>query len=296
MKLGLGTVQLGLDYGISNKAGKTSEQEARKIFEIALENNLTTVDTANSYGQSEEIVGRYANGFDIITKLPRVTSEHELKNQDLHAADTYFKTSLRRLNRASIYGLLLHDANDLLAEGGSHLYELLAGYKRSGLVKKVGVSVYSLVQIQSIIKDYEIDLLQAPVNILDQRLCKGILRTLSQHGIEIHARSVFLQGLLLIEPASVDPFFEPIRPVMTALKSFVQNNGMSVRQAAIKFIQQIPEIDKMIIGVNNSEQLQEDISDYRMVAQMRTLDFSQFAIPGEEYVNPSKWRFQKDIR
>jgi len=175
LELGIGTAQFGLDYGVSNRHGKSAPETVDAVLAMAADAGVTLVDTAADYGQSEAVLGmRVSNlpGFRIVTKTPSFggTVVGEIECGALRST---FKRSLKRLKVESIWGLLAHNCDDLLGPGGERLYETLAELKAGGLVAKIGVSVYDARQIERILEVFTVDLVQVPLNILDQCLVQG---------------------------------------------------------------------------------------------------------------------------
>jgi aryl-alcohol dehydrogenase-like predicted oxidoreductase len=289
MKLGLGTVQFGLDYGVSNPAGRTPEAEVIRILEVARQHGVSYVDTAAAYGESEAVLGRSLrpeDSFRIITKtwplnLPRITAE------GVASVERAFEMSLTKLGRQQVYGLLLHAPTDVLVPGGNLLWEYLTGLKQQGRVAKIGASVYDADQIDRLLKDYPLDIIQAPINIFDQRLRRsGHLERLKQAGIEIHARSVFLQGLLLMEVEAVPEHLDGARQPLDEFQRFLRQHALTPVQAALGFVNSLPQVDAIICGVNDHLQLQE------LCASAVSLPagwFDRFAIEDRDIVDPSLW-------
>src|SRR3990167_4725202 len=199
-KLALGTAQFGLDYGISNNSGKISEENAVALLSYAKYKGINTLDTAVAYGNSEQVLGNIGvDGWEIITKLPalpeeRVDIEYWVERQ--------LEGSLSRLGVNSVYGLLLHRPQQLFEPYGQKLISAIERLKRQGCVKKIGVSIYQPEELDLIYKVMDPDLVQSPLNILDRRLIdSGWLARLRALGVEVHVRSVFMQGLLLMSAA-----------------------------------------------------------------------------------------------
>lgn len=297
MKIGLGAVQFGLDYGIANTAGKVSEGEVAAILATAARLQLTLIDTAALYGDSEAVLGRAmspAAPFDIVTKTPQFSGaavtevEAQQLEDSLHA-------SLRKLQRPSVYGLLIHRVDDLLLPGGEALMARMALLKQRGLVSKIGVSVYTGQQIDAVLARFPIDLIQLPVNVLDQRLLhSGHLRKLKQAGVEIHARSAFLQGLLLMAPHDLPAHFDSVREHLAAYHRFIAGQGLTPLQAALGFVTGLEEIDQVVCGVNSSVQLQEICAAAgRAAASAACAGYDAFAISDEAIVNPALWQQAK---
>ena len=190
-------------------------------------------------------------------------------------------------------GLLIQNAYSVLAEGGEFLYEGMLELKYKGLVEKIGFSVYNGEQIDKLLDLYDFELIQVPVNVLDQRLIMGgELKKLKNKDIEIHARSIFLQGLLLMEPDNLHSFFDPIKPVINKYRSFVISRGLTPVEGAINFVASVPEIDYIIVGVNTAEQLKANLDGFKSTLKDRIPleNFSMFSLEDSRYINPSLWK------
>jgi aryl-alcohol dehydrogenase-like predicted oxidoreductase len=289
MKIGLGTVQFGLDYGISNRGGRTPDDEVVAILEMARRCGISVLDTAPLYGNSEEVVGRALAGaktFRIVTKTPKFTGLSA--NDAARLLAKSFVESLQRLGQPAAYGLLVHSAEDLYGPAGPQLFAVLEDLKARGLVRKVGASVYTAAEIDRLMYRYRIDLIQAPVSVLDQRLLhSGHLASLKHAGVEVHARSVFLQGLLLMAPDDLPAPLERARNHLDRYFAGLRVRGLSPLEAALGFVLAIEDIDAVLCGVNNRQQLEQICA----VAHCRVDpgEFTQFAITDEAVVNPSLW-------
>ncbi len=200
-RLALGTVQFGLPYGIANQTGQISRDEAAAILNHAWAMGLDTLDTAIAYGGSEARLGEIGvKQWRVISKLPAVPESVT----DVAAwVENSVNGSLERLNIPMLRGLLLHCSRQLLGVRGDTLYRALAAIKDEGKVEKIGVSIYGPEELDALWPHYQFDLVQAPFNVIDRRLAtSGWLKRLHQAGIEVHVRSVFLQGLLLMDTAN----------------------------------------------------------------------------------------------
>lgn len=294
MKVALGTVQFGVNYGISNKAGKTSQAEVGAILTTAWSNGVSVIDTASLYGDSEEVLGQSlpANtGFKIVTKTPQFAKQ-TLDGTDAQQLEDTLRSSLAKLGTVSVYGLLIHRADDLLLPGGALLVERLLRLKQDGLVSKVGVSVYSGQQIDQVLEWFPMDLIQLPINVLDQRLLQsGHLKKLKSAGVEIHARSAFLQGLLLMELQDIPGYFDSVRGRLESYHRFIKEHNLTPLQAALGFVSGIPEIDQVVCGVNDARQLREICKAAQAKVDFRA--FADFSIPDEAMINPALWKFDK---
>jgi len=194
-KIGLGTAQFGLDYGVTNLDGITPESQVQEIINFSRENNIKLIDTSINYGKSELVLGKAnINSFDVITKVPRIANSKSY----YHDYSSLLGQSIQKLQINSLSGVLFHDANDLLSKDGMDKFNAMKELKAEGLVDRIGVSVYDVASTYDIINNFEIDIVQGPLNIFDRRfLTSGLLKDLKKSSIEFHARSIFLQGILL---------------------------------------------------------------------------------------------------
>lgn len=283
-KLGLGTVQWGTVYGVANRTGLTPADEVAQILAEARAAGVKTLDTAALYGVAEEVLGTHdLRDFRIVTKTPRLDARTGARQ----LADTLLQ-SLEKLHVDSVYALLVHNADDLLAPGGEALVEAMRALQRDGNVRKIGVSVYAGEQIRALLQIFTPDIVQAPVNVLDQRLLlDGSLALLRSCAVEIHARSIFLQGLLVLPLDSVPAYFEPIRPVLKRWHDACGEQRMTAVEAAMSFVRELAEVDCCIVGVDTLQQLQQCLRDF---ATERGFDARGLACNDPAYVNPSNWR------
>ena len=251
MKITLGTVQFGINYGISNTHGVPSESELKSIFSVASELGIKQLDTAKAYGNSEERIGKLSNSkFDIITKFPNLDSEKDL--------EIALSESLHKLNVSSIYGYLAHNADVLIQKPS--LWKVLLEAKKEGKIKKIGYSLYTPEQLERLLDLNCIpDLVQLPYSILDRKFEKQ-LSILKQLGTEVHVRSVFLQGLYFMNPNKLPEKLQPLQDSLVELKNLCIENNVSVGGLALNYVISNPNIDKLVIGIETAEQLRENIN------------------------------------
>ena len=290
-KLVLGTVQLGLKYGIANRGQAVPAGEACALLQLAHARGIRMLDTAPAYGESESVVGRCLaeldGRFQIVTKtlpLPRAGA----RPADVDAVRREFSASLKRLGSESVYGILVHHAGDLLGPEGARLYGLLAEWRDRGQALKIGVSVYTGAEALAAFERYRLDIVQLPLSVFDQRLAAdGTLLELKRRHAEIHARSVFLQGLALMEPDALPPGFESARPFVARFHDALANRGVSPVAGALGYVAQIAEIDRIVVGVDSAAQLSECVA--ALEQRVPKLDFSGFACRDESLLDPRRW-------
>lgn len=265
MQLAIGTVQFGMNYGVANYRGQVALAEVESILTYAKMHNIDTLDTAQGYGESEKILGRFdLADFKIITKI---------------IGDGVLETSLEKLKIPRVYGLMFHREDEINDE----TWQKFVNYKNQKMVEKIGVSVYSPEKLETIIARFPLDMVQIPLNLLDQRFLP-LLKKLKAKNIEIHARSIFLQGLLLMRVGEVNPYFAPIKNVLSRIPE-------PKIAAAISFIKRLAEIDKIVVGVTTKNELAEICRQYETAENNMKFDFSQLAIDDEKFINPAKWKW-----
>ena len=261
-KIALGTAQFGLPYGISNTHGQVDRTEIDEIWQVARGANITLLDTAIAYGNSEENIGATESvGFDIVTKLPPLSGAETSVTQWVQSQ---IKNSLAKLKRNSVYGLLLHNPADLLASNGEELLAALINLKRDGLIKKFGISIYAPTELDSLysqIPSFRPDIVQTPLNVIDQSIASsGWLTRLSEMSVEIHIRSVFLQGLLLQQPNERSVGFSRWSSVFAQFDSWSKAQQMSPLAACLGHVLSYPEVSQVIIGVTSANELKQIIA------------------------------------
>ena len=294
MELGLGTAQFGFDYGISNVDGKVPAGKVRTLLEIAHNNGIRVLDTAAAYGDSEQALGQAMPGdkfFRVVTKLPPMKKDI-IGEEDVRCLRETFFESLKKLRINNAAGLILHRPRDLFITGGDSIYSLLKSLKRDRYVEKIGISVYNGEEIDHLVKYYDFDLIQLPLNVLDQRLVKsGHIDKLKKGGVEIHVRSVFLQGLLLMPLDQIDPYFNPIITVLKKYRAFLDEHGLSPVEGALGFLRGLDGPDVLLVGVTNEKQLRDNIEAFKS-AEALNQDYSRFAVEEKEMVNPQLWKIR----
>jgi aryl-alcohol dehydrogenase-like predicted oxidoreductase len=289
-KLGLGTVQWGLHYGLANPHGITTPETVTALLSEARHYGIVVLDTASLYGKSETVLGTNSlKEFKVVTKTPSFATPH-ISDIEVNQLRQTFQQSLDLLSCEKIYGLLIHHADDLLVPGGDRLLAAMMQLKEKGVVEKIGVSIYDSMQVDAVMKKFKPDLIQLPLSVLDQRmLSSGHLEQLKNEGVEIHVRSVFLQGLLLMPLNEIPAYFNPIRPLLTRWHAAAQEQGLTVNQAALSFIRDIPYVDTVLVGVDSLAQFRSCFEDFSIET---SFDATGLACSDPIFVNPSLWQLK----
>ena len=286
MRLALGTVQLGLPYGIANQVGQVSRPEAKAMLQLASESGIDTLDTAIGYGESEICLGEAdVRNFKIVTKLPSIPAGCS----DVAGwVREQVSASMGRLGVEHLYGLLLHRSEDLLGSNGELLYRALLELKDTGQVPKLGVSIYSPQELDAITKLFGLDLVQSPFNLIDQRLhTTGWLDRLKTKGIEVHTRSVFLQGLLLMPQTAVPRQFARWDGLWDRWHKWLSVTNVSAVQASLAFPLAFKGIDRVVVGADSLSQLAQIIGASVTPPPLVTLPNLQSDDVG--LINPACW-------
>jgi hypothetical protein len=283
-RLALGTAQFGLDYGVANNAGQVSLSEAKRIVVLAHESGIDTIDTAIGYGDSERNLGQIGVArFKLVTKLPALPDGVD---RVAGWVNGQVDASASRLGVSRIYGLLLHRPMDLLGSNGPELFKAICALKERSVVEKIGASVYAPQELEALTGKYHFDLVQGPLNIFDRRLQNtGWLQRLKDRAIEIHTRSVFLQGLLLLPRHDIPAKFARWSSLWDRWNQWSAGDPDAAIRACLSFPLSLAEIDCVIIGTDSTEQLQRVLAN--IAPSSRALP--DLACDDEELINPSRW-------
>jgi len=282
-KLIIGTANFGKNYGLKKK--KISNLELNKIFKFLRLNKISYIDTAKNYGASEKLIGDNSfSNFKIISKLPKLNKN--VKNIYRWVCGNVYDT-LQKVRKKKIYAILMHNPSDLLAKNGSQIYESLIKLKKNKIIKKIGISVYNPDEADKLLKKYKIDIIQIPFSVFDRRILKNNwIYKIKKKNIEIHVRSVFLQGLLLNN--KIPKYFQKWKVNFIKWNKFCTNLKISKNLAALKFVISQKKIDKIVLGIDSLNELKINIKN--MLDSKKLLFPGELSIDDEEILNPYNWR------
>lgn len=250
----LGGAQLGLPYGILNGGETLSREEVARILDTAVDRGIDSIDTAIAYGQSESVIGETSqNRFNIISKLPPLPVDISNVSEWVHSQ---VQGSLSRLRCTSLDALLLHRPQDLIGTQGSELYAAIESLMAKRMIRRFGVSIYSPDDLEGIIGTFDIHVVQAPLNVFDRRIL-GVTNHLSALNIEVHVRSVFLQGVLIASPQDRPHSFQSWSEHFAIFDKWVRSTGMSAIACCMGFALQQPGVAKLVIGTTSAKSLDE---------------------------------------
>ena len=285
-KIILGTVQFGLDYGINNNTGKPNHYEVKSIFDYAYNNNINFLDTAEAYGNSHEIIGNYhensSNKFEVTTKYcsARVDLPKNISERINH--------HLKILNISNLYCYMFHNYDDFKNYFNLFKLELLE-LKSKGIIKKIGVSLHNNHNINDVLKNKEIDLIQLPYNLLDNKSKREkVFLKAKEKEVEIHTRSTFLQGLFFKDLDTIHGELGVLKKYLLELKRVVNKN--EINSLALNYVCSNANIDGVLLGVDNVSQLQNNLScinDDKFKDIIENID--SINVKEENLLNPANW-------
>ena len=291
-KLCIGSAQFGLDYGITNKKGKVELTEVKEILKYSSDNNISLIDTAQEYGDSEEVIGNSLpeeNSFKIISKIS-LKNNKRFELNHIKLWEISLKKSLKKLRKNKLEALLLHSQNDLQKPGSRHLINWLSSLKERGIVDKIGLSIYEKNNLIGINRDF-IDIVQVPVSIYDQRLIQNqTINKLRNEGYQIYARSIYLQGLILKSSLEWPNWIkkETIKHHQN-LEKFADLNNLKLIDLAIEFIKSQEMIEAAIFGICSLKELKELNKSWRKEIKLDENIWEQWNLNDIKVLNPMLW-------
>jgi aryl-alcohol dehydrogenase-like predicted oxidoreductase len=293
-KICLGSANFGLQYGIYSK--KVSFKKINKILIEAKKNKIKYFDTAFSYGNAEKIIGQILSknkyNVKILSKLD--PSNKKKKNISSWFFNSLFRT-LKNLKQKSLYGMYIHNENQLLGPEGKQIFELLEISKKFGFIENIGISIYNKKNLDKLLKKYKFDIVQLPISLLDQRLIKdGTLKKIKLKKIKIFARSIFLKKILLLETKKRPKYFKKWSFELAAYDSYIKKNRISKLDACLQFVNSIKEIDNIIVGVSDLNQFKKINLSIKKKKKLKTKLILKIKNKKnfERLVNPSFWKLK----
>jgi len=284
-RLALGTAQFGLSYGVANRRGQVDQKEGLTIIRRAADAGINTLDTAIAYGNSECKLGKIdVTGWRVVTKLPRIPDEINVSAWVMGQ----IRDSLNRLRVDSLHGLLLHQSDALLGSRGGDIYAAMVKAKNEGLVAKIGISASGPEDIDAISSQFELDIVQAPLNILDRRLItSGCLERMRKTSIEFHARSIFLQGLLLMDPLLRPARFDRWNVFWNIWHDWLEEARLTPLKACLGFVSSEQNVDRIVVGVDSCAHLVEILEAVNV--PQRLIASAELECQDLQLINPAMW-------
>ena len=285
-KLILGTVQMGLPYGINNTIGKVSLENSMGILEYAFDCGIKTLDTAEAYGNAHEVIGIFHDRnpnkqFNVITKLP-----NEINNSIIEKVDTY----LDDLKVSQLDTLMFHSFSSY--KKNIERFDVLKKLKSDKKIKNLGVSVYTNDEIEKVLLNDDIDSIQLPFNIFDNANLRGdILKRIKSEGKTVHTRSALLQGLFFKDSNDPNDIVQKLKNEMILLSEISKSNNASISELTLSYCLQQKNIDNVLIGVDSLNQLKDNIKSVDYKIESKTIDkINTIKVKNLDLLNPSLWK------
>lgn len=282
-RLALGGAQFGLDYGVSNSAGKLGEDEARRLMRTAWDAGVDMLDLAPAYGDAEQAAAAArpeGAAFRIVSKtLVGGAAIEVVERQARRSAE---------LAGGPLDALLVHHAAELQGARGQALWSMMRRLREQGVVRRIGFSAYVEDGPVDLARRFQPEVMQLPASYLDQRLVRsGDLAELKRMGVEIHLRSVFLQGLIFLSSERLPPKLAPIAGRLAEIRAAIDGAGATPLQAALSFALSLPEVDRLVIGAASQQDFAETLAALKQPAT--ELDWSALALEAEWALSPVNW-------
>lgn len=295
LKLCLGTVQFGLDYGINNPNGKPSKEKSLQMLDYAYKNGIEYFDTAAVYGDAEELLGEFIRTKNLKDKVfitskltPNIISDD--KSDIKGIVEKELIKTLKRVCLDKLYGYYLHTPEYIY---NNKIVNALRACKNKGLVENMGVSIYE--EKDAIYAaNLPVDIIQIPYSVFDQRLNNtDFFHITKKNKVKVFARSAFLQGLIFINENKIPEYLAEAKKYIKEFYNIIKKYGFSKAEAALLFSYQNKNIDYVVFGVDNINFLKED-----MKIAKRKIDFdncmkelgNKFLNIGKHIVMPSLWK------
>lgn len=285
-KLILGTVQMGLDYGINNKLGKITLEESHQVLLRAHESGITTLDTAEAYGDAHKVIGAFHrsypnHNFNIVTKVPHGIDEKNIEHKT--------KEYLEDLEVDYLEILMFHSFDSF--KSNQNAFVKLLKLKSKGLINHIGVSVYTNDQLEYLLDIDDITVVQLPFNLLDNHTLRGgVLEKLKLKGKIIHTRSAFLQGLFFKKTSDENGIVKKLQSELKILNQLVHQYNCSMEELALSYCLCQKNIDNVLIGVDSIDQLITNFkaSSYK-IGEDTIQKINSIKIKDVDLLNPSLW-------
>ena len=276
---------MGLNYGVNNSSGQVSLKDSFKILNYAFENGITTLDSAEAYGNAHEVIGKFHQEnpnrkFKIITKLPK-----DINKQISKKVDTY----LIDLNIDQIEVLMFHSYESYT--NNIERFDLLKQLKINNKIKSIGVSVYTNDEIEKVLINDDVDVIQVPFNLLDNaNLRETILIKAKSKGKKIHSRSALLQGLFF-KKIDNNNTVQSLKNELIKISDISKNSNIPISDLAISYCLNQKYIDKTLIGVDSLSQLKENFKSLNNILNTEvTNEINSIKVKNYNLLNPSLWK------
>ena len=265
-RLTLGTVQFGLAYGINNIHGKPDLNESLNMLKYAYDEGITNFDTAYAYGNAEIVLGKFIQKYQLESKITVTTKLKpnildESNNICTKLIEKQIIESLTHLNLKSADGYLLHSPKHVF---NPEIVKEMKLIKEKGLCRNIGVSIYEEDEALYAVRLNQIDYIQIPYSVFDQRLdSTDFFKLARDNGKKIFARSAFLQGLVFMHEDRIPHHLIEFRNHLIKFKQIINKYNYTVTEACILFSLSNANINSVVVGVDKIEHLNDLITIFK---------------------------------
>ena len=289
-KLCVGTANWTQDYGSVPGKPQYQVDDLDELFNSMTALDVRMFDTAPAYGNAEELLGaRLLEHQHTVTKTPHI-AEETISAESLKTVETSLLSSLRLLRTDKVYALLVHNVHDLFKPNGSRLADIMQKLLRLGLVEHIGFSAYTVDEVERGLTAMDANIVQLPMNILDQRFLRcGLLAKLGRKGIEVHARSPFLQGVLLSDPRQLPAHFDPVKDKIASMQSLARELSIDIQRLAYEFVAQHQDVGKVVVGFRSAAEFSSLFTQGDKVELVAQSVLQDFYVDDESLILPTLW-------
>lgn len=279
-KIIIGSANFSNEYGVAKK--KINDVEKDKIIKLAISNNLYTIDTAEEYFRNNKIFKNIDKRFKFMTKL-----KLNKKWTSLDFCKKKIRSHLKKFNNNEVHTFLIHDIKILYSSAGPTIYMNLITLKKQNYFKKIGVSIYNPRCLNYLTNKYDINVVQCPYNLFDKRIINsGWFKKLKEKKIEIHVRSIFLQGLLVDNHLYKNKYFKKWQNIFFKWFKYLIKKNISPVQYCINDLIKY-DFDKIIIGINSKDNLKE-ILNFKVFK--KEFKFKDMSTNDLKLIDPRRWK------
>ncbi len=288
-KIILGTANFDQKYGILSKNKKIKKEEIDKIFEFIYQKKITKLDTAYEYGNIHRLIGNYSNkNLKIYTKFPKILSKKNIQKKTYQIIEKIFM-DLKVLKLEAMY---FHHPEQILSKEGEIIYSVINELKKNKMIKKIGFSIYNPYEMIELKKNFDFDIIQAPLNIFDQRMIKKQwLEFTKNYNIQVVYRSIFLQGILLNKIENLPKHFKQYRKILLVYQKWIEKNQINNIYACISFIMKNLDKNEFILGFRSRYELDQLFDTFKNIMKIdKKINFDKKLSCNEiNLIDPRKW-------
>lgn len=292
--LALGTAQWGLRYGIANQSGQPQLVEVRRILDSALGAGISMLDTASAYGSAERVIGQIVRPSEresirVVTKVlpdPGVDDPHQVRR----ATEQQLEQSRQLLGMDRLDTVLLH-RESLRNHARGEAWQVLREWAARGRIRSVGVSAETPDAAERALEDPEVRVLQVAASIVDRRMVdRGVFQRARLTGVEVHVRSVFLQGIAFLPPDGVPQRLRSLSGSLRTINDFALRQGVPPQVVWLSYVFGL-SARHLVVGIERNAQLHQvlgwssDLLSWSRVAALAA------ALPDlrDDVLDPARW-------